>query len=132
MRREALLQRGQLAVSAVVWAVTVSTWALWLTAVIAHPGTEQVKAVCIKAERRIQGQTTGSERWHSVVYPEHASFTGARKLRENQLYGVITGNLCCLECASEREEPPGMALMSEADLNRPHELAEKLIPPWLT
>jgi hypothetical protein len=41
------------------------------------------------------------------------------------------GTPCCLECANEREEPPGMALMSEADLDRMHELAAKLVPPWL-
>jgi hypothetical protein len=41
------------------------------------------------------------------------------------------GQLCCLECSNERGEPPGMALMSEADLDRLHELAAKLVPPWL-
>jgi hypothetical protein len=62
MRLEEILPRGQLAVGAVVWAVTVRTWSLWLTAVISHPGKETVTAVCIKAELRTQGNTKGYER----------------------------------------------------------------------
>jgi hypothetical protein len=41
------------------------------------------------------------------------------------------GNLCCLECANEREEPSGITLMSDAEIGRMHELAAKLVPPWL-
>jgi hypothetical protein len=52
MRREEIPQRGQRAVGAVVWAVIVSTWSLWLTAVISHPGKEQATAGGIKAELR--------------------------------------------------------------------------------
>jgi hypothetical protein len=41
------------------------------------------------------------------------------------------GSLACLECISERGEPQGFALMSEAAVDRLHELAAKLVPPWL-
>jgi hypothetical protein len=41
------------------------------------------------------------------------------------------GALCCLACAHVRGEPPGMALMCEAAVDRLHELAAKLVPPWL-
>jgi hypothetical protein len=44
MRREDILQRGQLAVGAVVWAVIVTTPALCATAVTSHSGTENPRA----------------------------------------------------------------------------------------
>jgi hypothetical protein len=41
------------------------------------------------------------------------------------------GNLACLECLEDRGEPPGVALMSDTEIDRMHELAAKLAPPWL-
>jgi hypothetical protein len=41
------------------------------------------------------------------------------------------GTLACLECMSEREEPTGMALLSDADRDRLFELGAKLTPPWV-
>ena len=62
MLHEEIPQRGQLAVGAVVWAAIVRAWSLWLTAVISHPGKEKVKAGCIEAELRTQGNTKKYER----------------------------------------------------------------------
>jgi hypothetical protein len=62
MRREERPQRGHVAVGAVVWAVIVSSWSFWLTAVISHPGKEKIKGGGIKAELRLQGKTEGIER----------------------------------------------------------------------
>jgi hypothetical protein len=41
------------------------------------------------------------------------------------------GALACPECVRERGEPPGMALLSDADRDRLFELGSKLAPPWL-
>lgn len=41
------------------------------------------------------------------------------------------GALACLECMSERGEPPGVALLSDADRDRLFELGSKLAPPCL-
>jgi hypothetical protein len=41
------------------------------------------------------------------------------------------GELCCLKCANDREQPPGIDLMSDAAVDRLYELAAKLVLPWL-
>jgi hypothetical protein len=41
------------------------------------------------------------------------------------------GSLACLECVSEQGEPPGVALLSDADRARLFDLGSKLAPPWL-
>src|SRR6266850_8348023 len=91
MRGEEIPPRGQRSVGAVGWAVIVSTWSLWLTAVISHPGKEKAKVGGIKAELRTQGNTKEYERYHRVVYPEQTTSAGARKLRESQFLGSIIG-----------------------------------------
>jgi hypothetical protein len=40
--------------------------------------------------------------------------------------------MACLACLDDREEPPGMSLMSDTEIDRLYELGGKLVPPWLT
>jgi hypothetical protein len=62
MRCEEVPQRGQRAVGAMVWAMIVSTWSLWLTALLPHRGKEKAKAGGSKAELPTKGHTKAYER----------------------------------------------------------------------
>jgi hypothetical protein len=74
MRGEESPHRGQGVVEAVVGAVSVSPWALGLTAVISHPGKAKVKVGGIKAELRRQGNTSGIQLMTENSIPRASQF----------------------------------------------------------
>jgi hypothetical protein len=75
-----------------------------------------------------------AERDELIVLMEQAGYLDRTRDRfesAGACWPCSKGALYCPQCANDREAPPGIALMSDAAVDRLHELAAKLVPPWL-